>query len=267
MLLIYDLKKGIVHISLLHENINTIYRGLYINSRYSKDIKTTLILNFNFSLPNCFLIPDFRFIIKNKYGHLFLLITINFVNRILSVFGKIRKYFEKDCYFYFLFFFLFFIKFVVCGSYSNELFFSNKNELDIGKLKSELFEYKSRKIYFGNNSNLISLELDSLKFMSNIKFAKIIKKSESNVLNDRKILVTYYAKLFVINDKFEKLLPFHKCLSIKGDFYLYHLNINKKEQIIISNDFFNRFNLFNVVFIPYDKELIESKENLCKLMG
>lgn len=107
MLLIYDLKKGIVHISLLHENINTIYRGLYINSRYSKDIKTTLILNFNFSLPNCFLIPDFRFIIKNKYGHLFLLITINFVNRILSVFGKIRKYFEKDCYFYFLFFFLF----------------------------------------------------------------------------------------------------------------------------------------------------------------
>lgn len=267
MLLIYDLKKGIVHISLLHENVNSIYRGLYINSKYSNDIKAILILKFNFSIPNCFLIPDFRFVIKNKYWHLFLFFTIKFVNRVVNVFGMMKKYLEKDCYFYFLFFFIFFIKFIACGSYINESFFSNKNEFDIVKLKNELFAYKSRKIYFGNNSNLISLELDSLKFMSNIKFAKIIRNSESNILIDRKILATYYAKLFVINDKFEKLLPFHKCLSVKGDFYLYHININKKEQIIIFNDFFNRFNLFNVVFIPYDKELIESKENLCKVMS
>lgn len=261
MYLIFDVKNGILQLSSLCPSIDLVSRGIcFLNEEVSSNI---IIFNFklDFSMKEYF--PDFRLYIRNKFFLFFIKnfliktrIIIKFLNRV-KFFNSIKLIFclVNIC--------LILGKFFICEIYNNRIEY---NELKYKELFQYILEYKGKEIIFGNTSSLIYTELNQFQYSKNLKFIKLRSFYPlSNSKLRRKILISHYKKIFLMNEKYNSIFPFYTCDNLNGRFYLYDINLEKKNEIIIFNDIDNTEKKYNLTIFPYEDYSSYKFENFCRI--
>nr|BFD31882.1 hypothetical protein GTC16762_15000 [Pigmentibacter ruber] len=261
MYLIFDAKNGILQLSSLCPSDELISRGIcFLNKEFSSNV---IIINFKLDFSKKEYIPDYRLEIKNK---LFLFFIKNFLikNRIIIEFLSRVKFFNAaKIIFCSVNICLILGKFFICEIYNIRIEY---NELKYKELFHYVLEYKGKEIIFGNTSSLIYTELNQFQYAKNLKFIKLRSFYPlSNSKLSRKILITHYKKIFLMNEKNNSILPFYTCDNLNGRFYLYDINLEQKNEIIIFNDIDNTEKKYNLTIFTYDDYSSYKFENFCRI--
>ncbi|WGL60194.1 hypothetical protein QEJ31_01070 [Pigmentibacter sp. JX0631] len=263
MIVLFDTRTRILQISSLFPSSKTIHRGVCLFKEEFLLSPNIIIINLKFKFVKQEYIPDYRlyvnskiltFIIKNLF--LFINMSLN-LKKNLKYFAIIKKIF------FLISISLITTKFLYCGLFYKKI---EDVKLNYNELLQKILFSNGKEIILGNQSSMVYAELSNFYYSQNIKYIKTknISSFGSNKVN-KKILVTYYSKLFLLNEDYKLIQPIYSCSNKDGVFYIFIINLVELNEVLIFNDININNKKYGILLFPYESYSSYSVENFCRI--